>query len=172
MLLNRNKLKVLNEFSIDYRGRIYGRGISKKLEINQKTVSNILNELEKEHILKFKQEGKNKYYYLNEFYPYIKEIIQLIETQKKINSNRIFPELLFRRTLNFSTKPSDSLSRFPKVTESPINRIRIVEGGLSCETSGPRNPAELIRTATLPLLSQDLSYPVLFGMSCFLPSRS
>ena len=85
MLLNRNKLKILGEFSIHYTRRIYGRDIAKKLRMNQKTVSNILNELEKEHILKFTREGKNKYYYLNEFYPYIREIIQLIETQRKIN---------------------------------------------------------------------------------------
>ncbi len=85
MLLNKNKLKILREFSTDYTKRIYGRNIAKKLRMNQKTISNILNKLEKEHILKFTQEGKNKYYYLNEFYPYIKEIIQLIETQRKIN---------------------------------------------------------------------------------------
>lgn len=85
MLLNRNKLKVLGEFSTNYTKRIYGRDVAKRLKMNQKTVSNILNELEKEHILKFTQEGKNKYYYLNEFYSYIKEIIQLMETQRKIN---------------------------------------------------------------------------------------
>ena len=85
MLLNENKFRVLSEFSRDYAGKIYGRDISKKLQMNQKTVSNVLNELEKEHILKFTQEGKNKYYYLNQFYPYIKETIQLIEVQRKIN---------------------------------------------------------------------------------------
>ncbi|MAH03412.1 hypothetical protein CMI39_01350, partial [Candidatus Pacearchaeota archaeon] len=69
MLLNRNKLKILIEFSSDYNRKIYGRNISKKLRMNQKTVSNTLNRLETEHILKFTQEGKNKYYYLNEFYP-------------------------------------------------------------------------------------------------------
>jgi predicted nucleotidyltransferase/DNA-binding HxlR family transcriptional regulator len=85
MLLNKNKLRILEEFSRDYHARIYGRAISKKLRMNQKTISNILKELEKEHILKFTQEGKNKYYYLNEFYPYIKEVIQMIETQRKID---------------------------------------------------------------------------------------
>jgi len=85
MLLNKNKLRILSEFSKDYTGRIYGRNIAKKLGMNQKTVSNILNELEKENILKFIQEGKNKYYYLNRFYPNIKEIIQLIEIQRKIS---------------------------------------------------------------------------------------
>ena len=34
-------------------------------------------EKEKENILKYSLEGKNKYYYLNEFNPHIKEIIKL-----------------------------------------------------------------------------------------------
>jgi len=85
MLLNKNKLRILEEFSTDYSKKIYGRNVAKKLKMNQKTVSNILNELEKENILKFALEGKNKCYYLNEFYPYLKEIIQLIEIQRKIN---------------------------------------------------------------------------------------
>ena len=85
MILNIKKLKILKEFSTDYSRRIYGRNVAQKLKVNQKTVSNILNELEGENILKFTQEGKNKYYYLNEFYPYIKEIIQLIEIQRKIS---------------------------------------------------------------------------------------
>ena len=85
MIFNMNKIKIFGEFSADYNKKIYGRNIAKKLEMNQKTVSNLLNEFEKEHVLKFTQEGKNKYYYLNQFYPYIKEVIQLMEIQKKIN---------------------------------------------------------------------------------------
>ena len=85
MILNINRLKVLEEFSEDYSKRIYGRDVARKLKMNQKTVSTILNELEKEHILKFTQEGKNKYYYLNKFNSHIREIIQIIETQRKIN---------------------------------------------------------------------------------------
>ena len=85
MILNINKFRILEEFSTDYDKRIYGREVAKKLRMNQKTVSNVLNELEKEHILKFAQEGKNKYYHLNEFYPCIKELIQLVEIQRKIN---------------------------------------------------------------------------------------
>tara|TARA_Y100000310_G_scaffold317337_1_gene370119 strand:- start:394 stop:951 length:558 start_codon:yes stop_codon:yes gene_type:complete len=85
MVLNTNKLVVLKEFSSNYHKRIYGREIAKKLKINQKTVSNVLNNLEKENILKYKKEGKNKYYYLNEFYSHLKEIIELIETQRKID---------------------------------------------------------------------------------------
>src|SRR3989344_1022091 len=85
VILNINRFKILEEFAADYNKRIYGRDIAKKLKMNQKTVSNVLNELEMEHILKFAREGKNKYYSLNEFYPYMMEIIQLIETQRKIN---------------------------------------------------------------------------------------
>ena len=85
MLLNNNEMRILGEFSDDYNKMIYGRAVSKKLKMNQKTVSNILNHLEKEHILKFKQEGKNKYYFLNKLCPYLMEVIQIIEIHRKIN---------------------------------------------------------------------------------------
>ena len=85
MVFNAKKLKILEEFLADYDKRIYGRNIAKKLKMNQKTVSNILNELEKKNLLKFTQEGKNKYYYLNKFSSNVKEIMQLIEIQRKIN---------------------------------------------------------------------------------------
>ncbi len=85
MLLNNQELKILQEFTGDYSAKLYGRAISQKLKLNQKTTSNILNRLEKENILKFIQEGKNKYYFLNKFNPYLNEIIKLIEINKKIN---------------------------------------------------------------------------------------
>ena len=84
MLLNTKVLQILEEFSSDYRKRIYGRNIAKRLKMNQKTVSNILNKLEKENILKFSYEGKNKYYYLNMFNSIIKEVIKLAEIDRKI----------------------------------------------------------------------------------------
>jgi len=84
MLLKENKLKVLEKFSENKVNRLYGRDIAKKLKMNQKTVANSLNELEKENILSFKLEGKNKYYFFNKSYPYLKEIIKLIEIKKKI----------------------------------------------------------------------------------------
>lgn len=84
MLLDKNTLNVLEAFSSDYRRKVYGSDLAKKLHMNQKTVSNILNKLEKEHILKFSVEGKNKYYYLNTFNTHIKEGIQLIEIGRKM----------------------------------------------------------------------------------------
>jgi predicted nucleotidyltransferase len=84
MLLDKKAIAILGEFSSDYGKRIYGRDIAKRLEMNQKTVSNVLNRLEKENILKFSVEGKNKYYYLNKFNPSIKEIVKLMEVDRKI----------------------------------------------------------------------------------------
>ncbi len=85
MLLNKKELKILEEFSSDYTKKIYGRGISKRLNMNQKTVSNILNRLEKENILKFSIEGKNKYYFLNRFNPSIMELLKIIEINRKMS---------------------------------------------------------------------------------------
>ena len=84
MILNNKTLNILESFVDDYNKWIYGRDIAKKLKMNQKTVSNILNRLEKENILKFSFEGKNKYYYFNKFNQIIKEIIKLIEINRKI----------------------------------------------------------------------------------------
>ncbi|MBR9705102.1 hypothetical protein GOV12_06835 [Candidatus Pacearchaeota archaeon] len=85
MLLNKPKIKILQEFTKNKDNQIYGRAIAKKHNLNQKTISNILNNLEEQEILKFKKEGKNKYYFLNKRNPEIKEIIQLVEINKKIN---------------------------------------------------------------------------------------
>ena len=58
-------IKVVEEFLRDYSVRLTGSFIAKKKRLNQKTVANYLNELEKEQILKSEIEGRNKYYYLN-----------------------------------------------------------------------------------------------------------
>lgn len=96
MLLNKYQQIILSEFGQDYSKRVYGRDIAKKYKLNQKTVSNILLKLEKENILKFERQGKNKYYFLNKFDSNINEIIKLIEINKKItflNKHKKFIEL-------------------------------------------------------------------------------
>jgi predicted nucleotidyltransferase len=85
MLLNNKELEILKEFTGDYSVKNYGRKLAAKLKMNQKTVSNILNSLEKENILKFTQEGKNKYYYLNKLNPYARDIVELVEINKRIS---------------------------------------------------------------------------------------
>jgi len=83
MLLNINALKIMGEFSSDYSKRVYGGELAKKLKMNQKTVSNILNSLENEHILKYTTEGKNKYYFLNKLNPQIRDFLKIVEFGRK-----------------------------------------------------------------------------------------
>ncbi len=87
MLLNENAFKVLAEFCSDFSRKIYGGQVAKKLKMNQKTVSNILNTLEKKNIVKYTTEGKNKYYFLNKLNPEVKEIIKIVELGRK---NKLF----------------------------------------------------------------------------------
>ena len=83
MLLDKNTLKIMAEFCLDYNKRVYGRNLSHKLKMNQKTAANILNKLEKEGTLKYMTEGKNKYYFLNKLNPQIQDIIKIIEIERK-----------------------------------------------------------------------------------------
>lgn len=83
MLLNDNTIKVLAEFCLDYNKRVYGRNIANMLKINQKTIANLLNKLEKDGILKYSIEGKNKYYFLNKLNSQIPDIIKIIEIERK-----------------------------------------------------------------------------------------
>ena len=83
MLLNEKEARILGEFCLDIGKKIYGRSIASKLKMNQKTVSNILNKLEKESILKYSTEGKNKYYFLNMLNPQVKDTIKMLEISRK-----------------------------------------------------------------------------------------
>ncbi len=84
MILDKNEILVISQFSENYFGKIYGRGIAKKLDMNQKTVSNILGKLEDDKMLASEFEGRNKYYSLNKFNSFIKEIIEIVEINRKI----------------------------------------------------------------------------------------
>jgi hypothetical protein len=65
MLLNIQKVKILEEFLPDYTTKVTGSQIAKKKGINQKSVSNFLKELQEEHLMRSVQQGKNKLYCLN-----------------------------------------------------------------------------------------------------------
>lgn len=83
MLLNKTALRILSEFCLDNDKRIYGWQIAKKLKMNQKTISNTLNSLEAENILKYTTEGKNKYYFLNKLNSQIKDVLKIVELGRK-----------------------------------------------------------------------------------------
>ena len=93
MLLNNNALRILAEFCSDYSKRIYGGHAAKKLKMNQKTVANILNSLEKQNIVKYITEGKNKYYFLNRLNPQIPDFLKIIELGRKNYFIEKYPSL-------------------------------------------------------------------------------
>ena len=111
MLLNKQEKIIMNEFVKDKNNSIYGRAIAEKYNLNQKTVSNILKNFEKKDILKFKTEGKNKYYFLNINNPCLKEVLKLIEINKKIDfiTKHVKFERLFK---NLEQKTMGSLIVF------------------------------------------------------------
>ena len=53
--------------------------------MNQKTVANVLNALEKQNIIKYSTEGRNKYYFLNKSNSQISDIIKILELARKNN---------------------------------------------------------------------------------------
>ncbi|MBI5798073.1 nucleotidyltransferase domain-containing protein [Candidatus Woesearchaeota archaeon] len=83
---------IMEEFLRDYAGAYTGSFISQKKGLNQKTVSNYLNILEKEHILRSVTEGKNKKYSLNkENKEILKHFILAIEHLRTIDFYKKYP---------------------------------------------------------------------------------
>lgn len=64
MLLNEQRILVVEEFLRDYALKITGSDIARKKKLNQKSTANILHELEEDGFLMNESEGKNKYYSL------------------------------------------------------------------------------------------------------------
>lgn len=64
MLLNEQRILVVEEFLRDYTLKVTGSDIARKKKLNQKSTANILHDMEKEGFLTSETEGKNKYYLL------------------------------------------------------------------------------------------------------------
>ena len=84
VMLNENIFKVLSLFVGNYQKEVYGREAARELNMNQKTVSNVLLRLEKENILRSKTEGRNKVYKLNFSNPTLIHILSMIEEEKAV----------------------------------------------------------------------------------------
>ena len=65
MELKEKTAQIMEEFLRDYEAKITGSDIAKAKNLNQKTVSTILKELETKAILKSIMQGKNRLYSLN-----------------------------------------------------------------------------------------------------------
>lgn len=74
-----------NQFTNYINKQIYGREISNKLSLPNKSIANHLNELENKFIIKSKIIGKQKYFNLNFENSTTKDWLSIIEIKKKIN---------------------------------------------------------------------------------------
>ncbi|MBU0461509.1 MAG: nucleotidyltransferase domain-containing protein [Nanoarchaeota archaeon] len=75
--------KMMGHFMRDISAGYYASQIAHALRINQKTVSNYLNSLEKQHLLKSRSEGKNKVFFFNRDEPLLtKSFLIQIESEK------------------------------------------------------------------------------------------
>lgn len=103
MLLN-TQTRIFEEFLIDFESGLTGSYIAKKKKLNQKTVANYLNLLEKQGILRSKVQGKNKLYYLNlENKEILLNFIMGIEHFRSINfyENNLIVKEIFEKINSF-----------------------------------------------------------------------
>jgi predicted nucleotidyltransferase len=76
--------EILELFLGDYNKEIHGRGIIGKVKLSQKNIALTLDSLEKEGILKSRIQGNMKFFRLNVQNTEIKDILNLVEVNKKI----------------------------------------------------------------------------------------
>jgi predicted nucleotidyltransferase len=102
------KLEIMNEL---LKGENHVRGIAKKLNINHMTIARKIKELEKENVADYREEGKNKRYFLKKTieaknyaftaenyklnqilkkYPHLREIIEKIREDDRIKLAILF----------------------------------------------------------------------------------
>ncbi|MCH8329262.1 MAG: nucleotidyltransferase domain-containing protein [Nanoarchaeota archaeon] len=92
MILDDMRIDVIEEFLSDFSSKITGSSIAKKKKLNQKSVSNILNELEKESILKSEIQGRNKLYSLNmDNKDSVKKFLASVENLREIRFYKKYP---------------------------------------------------------------------------------
>ena len=84
MLLNDSASRVLSLYTRDYFGRLHGREIARELEMNQKTVSNVLSGLEAEGVLRSMTEGRNRLYSLDFRNLAIRHVLSMVEAEKAV----------------------------------------------------------------------------------------
>ena len=80
-----NTLNILEPFTKDYNRKVYATKIAKEINLPQKTVSRILNNLVERGILKFQRTGRNKEYYFDLTNPKAKNTLLKVEINKSID---------------------------------------------------------------------------------------
>lgn len=79
-----NSTEIFGIYTSDYKIKFHGRGISKLLNENQRTISNKLSYLEKLNLLKSDAKGTIKEYYINFENPIVYDLLIIAEENKSM----------------------------------------------------------------------------------------
>jgi len=155
MLLN-NELIIFEEFLKDFNVKITGSQIAKKNKLNQKTVSNFLNSLEKEKILKSDIQGRNKLYFLNynnlEIIKHFIIAIEHLKTIKFYKKNILIKEI--------SSKISKYISGTAIIFGSYVKNLQKEDSDLDILIIGKCNEEEINKISNIYKLEINIKiYP-------------
>jgi predicted nucleotidyltransferase len=84
-MIHKKYFVILEQFLGDYKAEIHGRSLIGKIPLSQKGIALTLHELEKKGILQSKQKGSMKLFILNTKFPQLKDILLMVELQRKID---------------------------------------------------------------------------------------
>ncbi len=82
-MIHNKHFEILKQFSGDYTKEVYGRALVNKVNISQKGIALMLDELEEEGILKSTKKGNVKFFKLNLEFRQIKGALAIVEITKK-----------------------------------------------------------------------------------------
>ena len=82
--IQKKDVEVMQIYLQDFRREIYGRELTGKVLMSQKSVALTLERLEKEHLLKSKRRGNIRYYRLNEENLEVRDVLVIAEVVKKL----------------------------------------------------------------------------------------
>jgi predicted nucleotidyltransferase len=83
-MIHNKEYDIIKHFLGEYDGEIYGRGLTGKVKMSQKSIALELDRLEKGGILKSRRSGNMKYFRLNTSNPETKDILISAEITKKL----------------------------------------------------------------------------------------
>jgi len=153
------KLEIIN---LLLKEKSHAREIAKKLNINHMTINRKLRELSKENVLDFKQEGKNKAYFLKksveaknyiyiteqylllktlEKYPNLRNIIEKIQKNKKIKL-----AILFGSYAKKIAKKESDIDIFIEIKDKNIKKeLQLISSRLSIKLGDYNKENNLIK---------------------------
>ena len=138
------------------------RGLAKLLGTNQTTIARKVHELSKENILDFKQEGRNKVFFLKKTleakqYAYLVETQKLIETLKKYpalrrvietikKNEKVSLAILFGSYAKGSANKESDIDIYIETTESKLKgEVESIDSKISVKTGKYNRDSLLIK---------------------------